>query len=138
MRTAFTIFLIAGFVGIAVFGVFAMNHGSANGHNGCIAVTSQRAICPMGGSAFSFIAFHFKSFRSFTTAIFSDGLTGMTASLIVLFLISAIGFFVKINSSPLLIKTDYNFSRFLESNPFSPQQKLIHWLALRENSPSTS
>lgn len=138
MKTAVTTFLIVGFVGIAVFGAFAMNHGSGNGHSGCIVVTAQKAICPMGGNAFSFIAFHFEAFRSFTTAIFDDGFIGMTASLIVSFLILAIGFFVKINSTPLLIKTDYNFSRFSESNYFSPQQKLIHWLALRENSPSAS
>lgn len=138
MKTAFTIFLIASFLGIAVFGASAMNHGSGNGHSGCIAVTAQKAICPMGGNAFSFIAFHFNAFRSFTTAIFGDGFVGMTASLIVLFLILAIGFFVKINSTPLVIKTDYNFNRFSESNYFSFQQKLIHWLALRENSPSAS
>lgn len=135
--TGFTIFLIIGFIMIAVFGAFTMNHISANGHSGCIAVTAQRTICPMGG-AFSFIAFHFKAFRSFTTAIFGDGFAGMTAPLIVLLSIFAIGFFAKINPTPLLIKADCNLKRFPESNSFSPQQKLIHWLALRENSPSAS
>lgn len=136
MKTAFTIFLIIGFIGIAVFGVFAMNHGSGYGHSGCIAVTAQRADCPRGESALSFIAFHLDAFHGFTTAIFGDNSANALILLIALTFAAVVGIILRIRPFSATVEANYYHKQFLESRHFSPQRKFIHWLALRENSPS--
>lgn len=137
MKIALTIFLITGFIGIAVFGVFAMNHGFDYGHGGCIAATAQGIDCPKEENSASFLNFHLNTFRSFSTATFSENLTSVLFLLIALVLISALGVIASISLVPPAFAANYRRRQFLESYSFPFQRELTHWLALHENSPAT-
>lgn len=137
MKTALTIFLITGFLGIAVFGVFAMNHGAGHSHSGCIAATAQGTDCPKEENAFQFLAFHLDAFRSFSTATFGDNLAGALLLLIALILTITVGVITSIYLTPPALATNYHRRQFLESYSFPFQRELTHWLALHENSPAT-
>ncbi|MBI4119271.1 MAG: hypothetical protein HY456_00300 [Parcubacteria group bacterium] len=128
MKAALIIFLITGFIAIAVFGVFAMGHGNEHSHNGCIAATAQGTDCPKEEGAFSFIAFHLEAFRSFSTATFGNNL----ASVLLLLIVSVLNVAVALPA----FATDHRRGQFLES--YSPpfQRELTRWLALHENSPA--
>lgn len=137
MKLALTSFLIIGFIGIAVFGVFAMNHGSGHSHNGCIAATVQGTDCPKEENSLSFLNFHLDAFRSFSTATFGEYLASALLLLIALVLTVAVGIIGIIHSAPPVLATNYRRRQFLESHSFPFQRELTHWLALHENSPAT-
>lgn len=138
MKFAITTFLIFCLIGIAIFGVFTMNHSSGHSHNGCVAATSQGVDCSKETDALSFINFHLDAFRSFSTAIFGDNLANALFLLIVLMLPITDGVIVNIRQTQPTLTTNYQRRRFLESYPFQFQRELTHWLALHENSPATS
>ncbi len=138
MKLALTIFLITGFIGIAVFGVFAMNHGSEHGHNGCIAATAKGVDCPKEEGAISFLNFHLDAFRSFSTATFGDNIAGALLLLIALILAVAGGVVASIHTAPPALAVNYHRRQFLESYSFPFQREFTHWLALHENSPAFS
>lgn len=135
MKIALTTCLIAGFVGIAVFGIFVMNHNSGHSLNGCIAATANRTDCPKEGNPFSFLVFHLNVFRSFSTAAFGENLVRMLLLLIGAALTIAVGAIASI-SAATAFAADYHRRRFLESYSFPFQRELAHWLALHENSPA--
>lgn len=138
MKVALTTFLITGFIGIAVFGVFAMDHGSDQGHSGCIAATAQGADCPKEENSLSFLNFHLDAFRSFSMATFGENLASAFLLLIALVLIAAFGVIAGISPARSALATNYRRRQFLESHSFPSQRELTHWLALHENSPATS
>lgn len=136
MKIALTLLLIIGFAGTAIFGVFAMNHGAAHGHEGCIAAAAQGTDCPREENAFSFLNFHSAAFQSFSTAIFGESIASALISFAVLALAAALGVFAKVSTEmPAFAAHSYR-AQFLESCSLSFQQKFVHWLALHENSPS--
>ncbi|OGY68027.1 MAG: hypothetical protein A3H63_01665 [Candidatus Harrisonbacteria bacterium RIFCSPLOWO2_02_FULL_45_10c] len=135
MKSALTIILIFSFVGIAVFGFSAMNHGS--GHTGCIAATSRLIDCPANASGIlDFIAFHLNAFQNFSVAVISDNL--LTAFLFFAAFLFAIAL-RPANSklSPAFLNPGANW-RIKYKEPFANPLKsqLTHWLILHENSPS--
>lgn len=136
MKATLTTFLIIGFIGIAVFGVFAMNHSSGHGHNGCIAATAKGMDCPKEENSLSFLNFHLDAFRSFSTATFGENLANAFLLLIALVLTAALGIAVSIRPAPPAFATNYRRRQFLESYSFPFQRELTHWLALHENSPA--
>ena len=135
MKLVLTTLLILGLLGIAVFGVFAMNHGSGYGHNGCIAATLQGADCPKGENALSFLTFHLGAFQSFSTAIFGQTILSLfllVASLLLLARIVLSTLYITPEPSDLHSR----FRHFLELPASSFQKRIIRWLALHENSPA--
>lgn len=121
------------FIAIAVFGIFAMNHGG--GHSrGCVAATVQGdADCPLvAGNMIAFLAFHFDVFKSFSTATLNSSFAGML--LIVLALVSMSLLFSE-KTIPAFSNPQIN-KRRQESLKLRFRNNLIHWLALHENSPS--
>lgn len=137
MKVALTIFLITGFLGIAVFGVFTMNHGAEHCHSGCIAATAQGTNCPKGENTLSFLNFHLDAFRSFSTATFGENLANALLLLVALVLTVALAVLASINPAPPALATNYHRRQFLESYSFPFQREFTHWLALHENSPAT-
>ena len=134
MKPAFTALIIFSFIGIAVFGIFAMDHGSGHSYDGCLAAAARGTNCPKTKDANSFIAFHLDTFKSFSTAIFGDNFANALVLLLAgFFSLLGIAAFWKIHLefSPNL----YSRAGPLESPPFTCQKRLAHWLSLHENSP---
>lgn len=131
MKSAFTVFVLIGFVGIAVFGFAAMGHGDDHGR--CIAAAVKGMDCPEWGNIFSFANFHFDFFRSFSTAVFTDGIGAFFSFL----------FFLAFWWFGVIPKFQFglSFSRpsaayqFLDSLSVADRQQ-SRWLALHENSPA--
>lgn len=129
MRRLLALLTIIGFSGIAVFGVFAMNHG--HGDIGCIAASAQGSSCPNTSNVLSFIAFHVNAFKTFSTATFGsqaiDALLIITALLSIAVLLSTAGLAIVPASS----------NRRLSDFSVPPlKQQFTRWLAFHENSPS--
>ncbi len=133
MKSALATILIVGFAGIAVFGIFAMNHGGSD-HGGCIAAASSGINCPNEGEGLSFLNFHIDTFRNFTTATFGGGM----AALFAVFVLIAAGFCIGAirgnGTSPKLALAFYRSPEEFFHSPFTI--RLNHWLALHENSPA--
>lgn len=132
MKSVFTILLIFSFLGIAVFGVFAMSHGAGYGHNGCIAATVNGQPCPEDNNPLQFLAFHLDAFRSFATATFGDHFASALFLLIALVLTVAVGIIGVIHPAPPTSATNYRCRQFLESYSFPFQREFTHWLTLHE------
>lgn len=129
------LFLLTGFVGLAVFGGFAMHAGAESHDNGCIAVLTQGVDCPKKDGSLDALSFHPDTFRSFSSAVF----TGQFAiSILTLILIAAAGaagidaraFAFDQRSSA---GSRYRLAELLNSNH---RREFMRWLALRENSPA--
>lgn len=61
-------FLVATFIGLAVFGFLAMGeHGPGHNFNGCIAAL-QGINCPIFNGLADFASFHLNAFRAFSSA----------------------------------------------------------------------
>ena len=69
MKFWLTIVITASFLGIAVFGVFAMSHGGHR-YGGCVATTATGAPCPSESNALVSALFHLNAFKNFSTAAF--------------------------------------------------------------------
>src|SRR3989338_4287108 len=135
MRFLLTILLISSFAGIAVFGVFGMNHGQAHDMelNNCIAATAKGMDCPKEADPINFATFHLDAYRGFSLATFGESV--MSALLLAFASLLFIG--LAFLSISLFRQPQLAFYRYRFRNAFSPPQKqeLIRWLALHENSP---
>lgn len=132
MKPVLATALILGFSTIAVFGIFAMNHGGGD-HGGCIAAASQGRDCPVEGESFSFLNFHIDTYRNFATATFGEGVTALYA--VLAFLMA--GFYIGVlQSYPNSLKLAGVSRRSREEFSDAPFLiRLNRWLALHENSP---
>lgn len=140
MKIALTIFLILGFLGIAVFGVFAMDfgmNGGEHGHDGCIAAIAQGGDCPKWQNSFSLLIFHLDAFRGFSTAVFSDYFANALVLLSILMPIAVFGFFAGMRRVTPELATNCRRISPAELSSFQARQKFMHWLALHENSPQS-
>ena len=136
MKISLIAFLILSFAGIAVFGVFAMDHGSDSAHPACIATATQGADCPKGASAFSFLTFHLDAFRNFSTSMYAKNFGG----LLLLFFSFLLVFRIAYDQSRrhALPAYAFLFTHELSRKPgYVPQHKVTRWLSLHENSPTT-
>ena len=137
MKFLLTILLISSFAGIAVFGVFGMNHGQAHDMepNNCIAATAKGMDCPKEAGPIDFAAFHIDAFRGFSLATFGESVMSALLLAFASLLFIGLAFF----SSHLFKLPQPAFYRHRFRDAFSPPQKqeLIRWLALHENSPAT-
>jgi hypothetical protein len=136
MKSLFAIILLASFTGIAVFGVFGMNHGEAHDmdSNNCIAATARGLDCPKEADPIDFASFHIDAYRGFSLATFGESiLSGLLLAFAPLLFIGLALFSHHLFKPPQLA-----FYRYRFSDSFSPPQKqqLIRWLALHENSPA--
>lgn len=140
MKIILAIFLILGFIGIAVFGVFAMDFvmdGGEHGHDGCIAATVQGGNCPGWQNGIALLIFHLDAFRGFSTAVFSDYFTSAYVSLFVWLSIAVFGFFATARQMAPELTTNCRRISPAELSSFQTRQKFMYWLALHENSPQS-
>lgn len=130
---ALTLFVIFGFVLIAVFGFVSMSHGS--GHEKCIAVTASRINCPEKLGALGNAVFHADVFKKFSTAILSERI--LSASLFFCLLMLAALFADGVSN---VLTREPFFAVFLKRIRLMhiaiPRSKFISWLSLFENSPT--
>ncbi|MDI6734389.1 MAG: hypothetical protein QMD50_02785 [Patescibacteria group bacterium] len=136
MKSLLTIIFIIGFIGITVFGFAWMHHGMQNHDGECIAAIALNVDCPKQASLINYLVFHLNAFKSFSLAAFGENL--LNPLLFVLASLLFVGFF---SSSLIFISPlGSDSSRYKFKNYFSPpqKQKLAHWLALYENSPTVS
>ena len=138
MKFLLTTILLAGFVSIAVFGVFGMNHGNGQGHDmvskNCIAATAKGMDCPKEAKPLDFAAFHINVFKVFSLATFGENIMNALLLAFTSLLFIGLAFFSQFLFRPPQLAL-YRY-RFRDS--FSPPQKqeLTRWLALHENSPT--
>ena len=134
MKSLFIIFIIVSFTGVALFGIFGM-HTDMQSHGGdCIAAIVQGVDCPKESSIFEYLFFHLNEYKNLSLATLGDSLS----TLIFILLTLCLGFgvllgrslFPQLNPSPLFIWR-------LELLDQSTRKKLLRWLALHENSPTT-
>lgn len=135
MKSVFTAVVIGSFLSIAIFGVFAMNHGGEHNH-GCIAATAQGvADCPNQANPFAFLTFHFDAFKSFSTATVGSPLTSALLISLALIFISFLALFFR-DTAQVFSRLQAHQRKRQESFGFPFRLQLNHWLALHENSPS--
>ncbi len=138
MKSALATLLIFSFMSIAVFGVFAMSHGTshASGSRGCIGAMAQGTDCPKEESVLGFLAFHLNAFRSFSTAIFSQNILSLFLFVASLLLLAgtAMG---RLFAESVSLDCHSRFRQFFEPPVTHLQPQIIRWLALHENSPAT-
>ena len=138
MKNLFVVFMILGFIGVAVFGFLAMGeHGPGHNFSGCIAALQGKADCSAFGGLVSFASFHLDAFKVFSSANFS------AATAVGLVLFSAALVFSTASASRLF---DLRFSKNTDSSAvtysvgygfYTPlEQNLKNWFALHENSPA--
>lgn len=134
MSRFFTLLIIFSFIGIAVFGVFAMNHGVSHDH-GCLAAIARAADCPDNGSIFDFISFHLNTFKVFSTAVLGENFSSIL--LLVMFLL-AVALDISAGKIFAFPQTDSNLYQrnFYESFISLFKSQVNCWLALHENSPA--
>lgn len=136
MKFLITAIVILSFLGIAVFGVFAMNHGGEHGY-GCIAATAQGvARCPNQADPLAFLTFHIDAFKSFSTAIVGSSLASMLLVALALVLVSSLAWFFR-NTIPAFSSLQAYRRKQRESFALPSERQLIRWLALHENSPAS-
>ena len=137
MKFLLTILLISSFAGIAVFGVFGMNHGQAHDMepNNCISATAKGMDCPKEADPINFATFHLDAYRGFSLATFGESVMSALLLAFASLLFISLAFF----SISLFRQPQLAFYRYRFRDAFSPPQKqqLIRWLALHENSPAT-
>lgn len=133
MKLVFTILLVTSFVGIAVFGAFAMNHDGD--HSGCIAATASGIGCPKESNPDDLLILHLTTYRGFSLATLGENATN---SLLLAF---ALLFVISLKRVPKIPTQTLQFilSRYQLDDSFSrsEKQQLTRWLALHENSPAT-
>jgi hypothetical protein len=133
MKSLLSIVLIAGFMGIAVFGALDANHEMAH-TGGCIAATAKRMDCPKE-NPIDLATFHLDAYKGFSLATFGESVAGalllVFASLLFIGLVSFLPYPFK--------PPEFAFHKYRLKYAFSPpqEQKLVSWLALRENSPTS-
>jgi len=109
MRKFFAIVLILTFAGLAVFGVYAMNHEACFAHNGCLVEAVQNNL---------------GAFKEEKTPL------ALLIAAAMIFLAFLTG------SSSKITKLFLYFSRWFFSEFIYLEKRLARWLAIFENSPS--
>ena len=100
MKNLFVVFMILGFIGVAVFGFLAMGeHGPGHNFSGCIAALRGETNCSALGGLVSFASFHLNAFKVFSSANFSA-----TTAMGLMFFLIALGAF---STASLLNSTPY-------------------------------
>lgn len=131
MKLTFAIITAVALVGVAVFGVFAMNHGDNHSHDGCLAVTAQGGVCPSSG-IFDFLSFHFNAFRSFSTAVFAANGSLLLTALIIVLALTGIGGISSSSAGPHSHTISYQRANSFYNYNFLSTERLVSWLALHE------
>lgn len=132
------IVLLTGFISVAVFGVFGMNHGGGQSHDmassNCIAATAKGTGCPEEASPINAVAFHLDTLKDFSLAIFGEDLS--VSFLMFVLLATSIGFLILLgNTAPP--RFNFAYERYKPGRlDTSSKRKFFHWIALHENSPS--
>ena len=135
MKSVFTVVVIGSFLAIAVFGVFAMNHGGEHSY-GCLAATARGvADCPNQANPFAFLAFHLDAFKSFSTATVGSPLASALLVMLALIFASFLTLFFK-DTAPVPSRLQVHRRKRQESFGFPFRLQLNRWLALHENSPA--
>lgn len=135
MKTTFATLLIFGFVGVAVFGIFAMGHGM--GHEGCIAAAANGKDCRKIPDVSSFLVFHLESFLLFSTAVFGDYFGG-SLLLLLLGFTAAASCVSKIRAVQFLQLPGVRAGSRLLYYPILFQPDIISWLSFHETSPTVA
>ncbi|MBU6501093.1 MAG: hypothetical protein KGJ89_03120 [Patescibacteria group bacterium] len=131
MNKALAIYIAISFISIAVLGFIGVAFMNSN-HMGCIASTSEGAMCPLGASVIDFINFHFNALKNFSLAVLVSWSMIVALSLLIYFVLdlnSVVGGILPITKPHL---TGVSFYDFIP--PVKLQ--LIRWLSFHENSPS--
>jgi len=135
-RSITTTIIIFSIIGIAVFGVFNMNHRQAHGMNqgNCIAATAKGMDCPKEADSIDFAAFHIDAYKGFSLAIFGKSAMSMLLLAFSSWLFVGLALF----SPHLFNPPQLAFYRYRFRDSFFPPQKqqITRWLALHENSPA--
>ncbi len=137
MKSLFETILIASFIGIAVFGVFGMNHSQVHDMkpNNCIAAIVNGMDCQKEANPIDFASFHIDAYKGFSLATFEESAMSYLLLAFASLLFIGLSFF-----SPFISKEPpLAFYRYRFRNVFLPPQKqqLVRWLSLHENSPTT-
>jgi len=137
MKSLFTTILLVSFVGIGFLGFAGMYHSNQQNHNdGCIWATSQGINCPKQSNPINYLTLHLNAFKDFSTVIFDNVAT--TLLIFSLFIVGATLGILLENLAPPKLSLAYQRLKRSDSFHSSFQYKLIHWLALHENSPTIS
>ncbi len=136
MKTVISIFIVASFISIAVFGFWGMSHVMESGHNNCIAATARGVACPKEINPFAIANLHLDALRSFSLATVAKNFLNEFASFLVI-LFMGLGIAALFFSNPLRNNPSRSY-RFLASFSSPRKQQLTRWLSLHENSPGLS
>ncbi len=136
IETSFSILLLIGFASVALFGVFGMETIMKN-HGGCAAAVTQGINCMGNNNPIDYFFLHLDFFKKTLNAIFNDAAILLLAA-VLLFAIAKIAARILLKNP---VKTAFSLFRlqqvYLKTIPRF-RHKFIHWLSLRENSPSTA
>ena len=129
----FGIFLLIGFVGLAVFGTFGAHTGMQSHDSGCIAAAIQGTDCPKKTNLFEYVAFHLGTYKDVALATINNNVVGSFLLTFIYFLFAGFALSqIRSLKSPQLV-----FHNRLTDFLYNPQeQKLAHWLVLHKNSPT--
>lgn len=135
--------LIASYIAIGAFGVFGMHtQGDMNmqGHDmpqsNCVGATATGVDCPKQANLIDFANFHINAFRGFSVAIFGQNI--LASILVLVTWIAGIGLGALLASYLSLSQPHLAYSRYrLKQLSLSPQDQLLRWLSLHENSPAS-
>ena len=127
------IFLLIGFVGLAVFGTFGAHTGMQSHDSGCIAAAIQGTDCPKETNLFEYVAFHFGTYKDFSLATIDNNVGG---SLLLTFIYLLFAGFALSQIYSLKSPQLVSHNRLIDSLYNPQEQRLAHWLVLHKNSPT--
>ncbi len=128
MKSLLAIFLIFGFLSVAVFGFLAVGH-EGQGHVNCLAALSNGFTC-VENSPIALANFHLSALKNFSTAIF-ENISAIVFALVLLLVLAGVAVFRDAKIS-FASRTAFYFENII----FSGANRIIHWLSLHENSPA--
>ncbi len=130
MRNVVAGIAIIGFIGIGVFGIFAMHLGMDHSVQCLASLISNTASCPNGSNILADIVFHSNAFKTFSTAL-------VLFSAILSFGLMVLAFLFR--RIPLPTPASPFYLKRTSKSPFFPAfRKFFRWLALKEHSPTNS
>ena len=131
--------ILIGFVSLAVFGFTEMSapgeHTSA-GHRTCLASAVQRTNCPSALGDFGSAFFHIAAFKFFSTLTLE---TTVSLSILLALITAGLLLIYILNLHLALVPAPANSNHQSTQSKFHPTsnlQLLLHWLALKELSPT--
>ncbi|MDO8557426.1 MAG: hypothetical protein Q7R98_03100 [Candidatus Jorgensenbacteria bacterium] len=130
MKQVFAVLIVLGFLGVAVFGFYAMHHGQ-----NCIAMAAQGLIgCPLTNAAASSVNFHIDAFRSFSSAVFSA--ESIAISFVLILFALALAVLIERNTAEKFLYAVPSLMRQSDRSRALALQKRIRWFSKKENSPN--